>query len=89
MRAGRLPEARSFLGRAFAIGEQGLGADHPETGESLYYLGLPPQAKGNDEGTRLRFERALEISERRLGENHPIRRQIGEALVQLAAAQRP
>jgi tetratricopeptide (TPR) repeat protein len=65
-------QARSLFERALSIREARLGADHPDTAQSLSNLGgvLSEQQRDLDRARSL-LERALAIREARLGPDHP------------------
>ncbi len=64
-------EARPLFERALAIREKVLGAEHPDTAESLDNLAVLLQAQGDLAGARPLHERALAIREKVLGAEHP------------------
>ena len=64
-------EARPLHERALAIREKVLGAEHPDTAESLNNLAHLLQDQGDLAGARPLFERALAIREKVLGAEHP------------------
>jgi Flp pilus assembly protein TadD len=51
--------------------EKALGPDHPDTATSLNNLGYLLQDMGDLVGARPYYERALLISEAKLGKEHP------------------
>ena len=55
----------------FAIGEQQLGPDHPETAEIIHDCARFWEAQGNREEARVRYARALAIREQVFGAHHP------------------
>jgi tetratricopeptide (TPR) repeat protein len=68
---GRYPEAEPLYVRSLSIGEQQLGADHPDTAMSLNNLAALYRAMGRYPEAEPLFLGALEILFNRLGENHP------------------
>ncbi len=64
-------EARPLHERALAIREKVLGAEHPDTAESLNNLAHLLHDQGDLAGARPLFERALAIREKVLGAEHP------------------
>ena len=69
--AGDLGAARPWYERALDIQECVLGADHPDTAESLNNLGVLLHDCGELAAARSLLERALDIWERVLGPGHP------------------
>jgi tetratricopeptide (TPR) repeat protein len=67
----RYPDARSLRERALAIREAHLGADHPDTAQSLNNLAVVLRDQGDLDGARPLHERALAIREAQLGPDHP------------------
>jgi tetratricopeptide (TPR) repeat protein len=67
---GDLRQARAVLERALAIREAHLGADHPDTAQSLNNLGLVLHDQGIYDQARVAHERALAIRESQLGPDH-------------------
>jgi tetratricopeptide (TPR) repeat protein len=63
--------AEPLLQRALAIRERVLGADHPDTANSLNNLALLYDNQGKYEQAELLYQRALAICERMLGADHP------------------
>jgi hypothetical protein len=57
--------------RAWAICEQVLASQHPDTAVSLSNLGGLLQGQGDLAGAKPYFERALHIFHLRLGQEHP------------------
>jgi hypothetical protein len=57
--------------RALAIRERRLGADHPDTAQSLNNLANVLYDQGDLDTARTLFERALSVREQRLGADHP------------------
>ncbi|HEY0735433.1 MAG TPA: tetratricopeptide repeat-containing protein, partial [Herpetosiphonaceae bacterium] len=80
---GQYAEARCYVERALEIQERVLGADHPDTAQSLQTLGAVLVEQEEYAEARRTLERALEIQERVLGADHPdtARCQIGLGLV--------
>jgi tetratricopeptide (TPR) repeat protein/transcriptional regulator with XRE-family HTH domain len=68
---GRYPEAEPLHERALAIREEILGAQHPNTGESLNNLAELYRAQGKYEQAEPLHERALTLREEILGAQHP------------------
>ncbi|WP_017714122.1 tetratricopeptide repeat protein [Prochlorothrix hollandica] len=68
---GRYPEAEPLYGRALAICEQELGANHPDTATSLNNLALLYKSMGRYEEALPLYQRSLAIREQELGANHP------------------
>jgi hypothetical protein len=68
------------LERALQIGEQALGADHPDIAIRCANLGLVLRDLGDLVGARTQLERALRISEQALGPDHAQTRTIRERL---------
>jgi tetratricopeptide (TPR) repeat protein len=64
-------QARALHERALSIREARLGADHPDTAQSLSNLAGVLRDQGDLKGARRLFERALAIYEARLGPDHP------------------
>jgi len=64
-------EAEPFYRRALAIHEKQLGADHPDTANSLNNLALLYQSQGNYQQAEPLYQRALAIYEKQLGADHP------------------
>ncbi|HEY2293261.1 MAG TPA: toll/interleukin-1 receptor domain-containing protein [Thermoanaerobaculia bacterium] len=63
--------ARPYLERALAIREKILGAEHPDTTQSLNNLGVLLRSEGDLAAARPYYERALAIREKVLGAEHP------------------
>jgi tetratricopeptide (TPR) repeat protein len=63
--------ARPLYERALAIREKALGAEHPDTAQSLNNLASLLQDRGDLAEARPLFERALAIREKALGAEHP------------------
>jgi len=63
--------AEAWAKRSLEIREQVLGADHPDTAESLNNLAALYRSQGRYEAAEPLFRRSLEISERLLGADHP------------------
>ncbi|HPR66095.1 MAG TPA: tetratricopeptide repeat protein, partial [Methanothrix sp.] len=53
------------------IDEKVYGPDHPQVAIRINNLGSVMQAMGDFEGAKVHFERALNIFQDRLGEEHP------------------
>ena len=68
---GRLRQSRTALQRALAIREKALGAEHPDTANSLNNLAALYWAMGDYAKAEPLFRRALAISEKALGAEHP------------------
>ncbi|MEG4117769.1 tetratricopeptide repeat-containing protein, partial [Microcoleus sp. N9_B4] len=68
---GRYPEAEPLLVRSLSIREQQLGADHPNTAQSLNNLAVLYYAMGRYPEAEPLFVRSLSISEQQLGADHP------------------
>jgi len=68
---GDYPGARPYLERGLTIREKVLGAEHPETAQSLHNLGRLLQDQGDLAGALPYYERALAIREKVLGAEHP------------------
>ena len=64
-------QARVLHERALAIREARLGADHPDTAQSLHDLASALATHHDLDGARTLFERALSIRETGLGADHP------------------
>jgi tetratricopeptide (TPR) repeat protein len=64
-------EAESFLQQALAIRERVLGANHPDTAQSLNNLAALYKNQGKYEQAEPLLQQALTIHERVLGANHP------------------
>jgi tetratricopeptide (TPR) repeat protein len=63
--------ARPLYERALHIHEQTLGPNHPDTANSLWWLGTLLDRDGDHAGARERLRRAAAIFARALGEAHP------------------
>jgi len=64
-------QAEPLFQRALAIREQVLGANHPDTAQSLNNLAYLYRAQGQYEQAEPLYKRALAIYEQVLGANHP------------------
>jgi tetratricopeptide (TPR) repeat protein len=64
-------QARKLDERALAIREARLGADHPDTAQSLRHLAIVLANQGELDRARPLFERSFIIREARLGPDHP------------------
>jgi CHAT domain-containing protein len=69
--SGQYEEAEPLLLRVLDIRESELGADHPDTAESLNNLAGLYESQGRYEEAEPLYRRALDIFERELGVNHP------------------
>jgi tetratricopeptide (TPR) repeat protein len=67
---GAYAQARPLFERAFAIQEKVLGAEHPNTAQSLNNLALLLKSQGDYDAARPLYERALAICEKVLGPEH-------------------
>jgi tetratricopeptide (TPR) repeat protein len=68
--AGRATEAELLFIRALAIGEKGLGADHPGVGATVQNLGILYATQQKYREAEPLLKRALEINLTRFGVNH-------------------
>jgi tetratricopeptide (TPR) repeat protein len=68
---GHYPEALLLVQRALAIREKVLGAEHPDTAQSLNNLAFLYKARGNYPEALPLYQRALAICEKALGPEHP------------------
>jgi len=68
---GQYSDAEPLHKLALAIHEQYLGAEHPDTAESLHGLAQLCQHQGKHEQAEALYQRALRIREQWLGETHP------------------
>lgn len=75
-------EAEALYRRAMHLGEQTLGADHPQVGEILYGLASLQRKRGQYAEVEALYVRALRLREQALEVGHP---QISEALCGLAS----
>ena len=64
-------EAEELYGRALAIREKELGADHPDVASTLYCLGVCTREAGKTGEADMFLRRALAIHEEVLGVDHP------------------
>jgi hypothetical protein len=76
------------LERALAIREKVLGAEHPDTAQSLNSLGALLQSQEDLAGARPYFELALAIFEARLGLDHSNTKTVRKNLESLDRAQK-
>jgi tetratricopeptide (TPR) repeat protein len=67
----RYTEAEPLYQRALAIREQQLGAQHPDTAQSLNNLAMLYQDQGKDEQAEPLYQHALSIREQQLEPRHP------------------
>lgn len=67
---GNYQKARIYFEKALQIRQEVLGADHPETANSLNNLGSLYIAVSDLKNARVCFEKAIEIRKKRLGELH-------------------
>jgi tetratricopeptide (TPR) repeat protein/DNA-binding XRE family transcriptional regulator len=81
----RYAEAEALFQRAIRLGEQALGADHPQVGEALCGLATLSWRRGKYAEAEPLFQRAIRLGEQALGVDHP---QVGEALYRLASLYR-
>ncbi len=70
-RLGRYQESVDYEGRALAIREQALGADHPFVAYSFNNLGIVAMREGKYDLAIEHLNRAVAIRERALGPQHP------------------
>ena len=68
---GRYSEAEPLYKRSLLISEQQLGADHPDTAQSLNNLALLYESQGRYPEAEPLYKRALTIAEAVLGSEHP------------------
>jgi CHAT domain-containing protein/Flp pilus assembly protein TadD len=80
--AGKYDAALLLAERVFAIREKALGAEHPDTAESLNNLGMLYKEKGDYGKAEPLMIRTLAIYEKALGTEHPL---TAESLNNLAA----
>ena len=67
---GAFAQARPLYERALALREKRLGADHPDTAETLNNFALSLREEGNYGAARALLERALAINEKAFGPAH-------------------
>jgi len=77
----RYPEAESLFLQALRLGEQSLGADHPQIGEVLARHGKLYWNQEKYAEAEALYQRALRLGEHSLGSEHP---QVATALRELA-----
>jgi CHAT domain-containing protein len=82
---GRYEQAMPLAERALASREKALGAEHPDTAESLSTLALLYGAKGDYAKAESLLVRASMIFEKVLGSDHTY---VGQSLINLAALHR-
>jgi tetratricopeptide (TPR) repeat protein len=67
---GAFAQARPLYERALALREKSLGADHPDTAETLNNFAVSLRKEGDHEAARPLLERALAINEKAFGPEH-------------------
>jgi tetratricopeptide (TPR) repeat protein len=67
---GAFAQARPLYERALALREKRLGADHPDTAETLNNFAVSLRKAGDHEAARPLLERALAINEQAFGPEH-------------------
>jgi predicted negative regulator of RcsB-dependent stress response len=77
---GRTNDAEKALVRAMTIVEKAHGPEHPELAAGAHALGELLAARGDVEGARAQFSRALAIRRKVLGDSHPDTRASAAAL---------
>ncbi|MEB3164920.1 MAG: tetratricopeptide repeat protein, partial [Prochlorothrix sp.] len=70
-REGRYSEAEPLYKRSLSIREEQLGADHPDTAQSLNNLAALYQSQGRYSEAEPLYKRSLLIREQQLGADHP------------------
>ncbi|RRR74024.1 MAG: tetratricopeptide repeat protein [Candidatus Viridilinea halotolerans] len=86
-RLGSYASAQPYVERALALSEQVLGAEHPDTAQSLNNLAWLYRVQGNYGAALPLYERALPLSEQVLGADHPQTVQVLTNLAWLYEAQ--
>jgi tetratricopeptide (TPR) repeat protein/predicted Ser/Thr protein kinase len=84
--ARRYDEARALAEEILAATTETLGPEHPDVADVIAMLARIDQIEGHDAEAEAQYRRALEIRERALGLDHPVR---GESLLQLASVLKP
>lgn len=78
--------ARRNYEQALELRRLSLGADHPDTAESLADLGLFCEFIGDKEAARTYLNAALPILRAELGTNHPFNQEVEKTLQRVKAA---
>jgi Flp pilus assembly protein TadD len=65
-----------YFERAYQIRLAALGDAHPDTAQSIWWLGVIAESAGKIEEARTAYTQAHAIFERALGPNHPRTQQV-------------